>query len=183
MHLGVPFRWKESGFHGWPVFSKRDTIGRPKRHRCVWGWSTKVSSPLHASMSRAELYFVGFYVPALCIICLVPPNELSCGNIEMHPIKKKNKPSIRAPRFSSILQSLIQIWKRRFFDVLLLIKSILKVDCLAVTVVYLKIISQNRKGNNIWAHEIAEKIKAVRKKAKFRLYRVISRYYSIQFNM
>lgn len=53
--------------------------------------------------------------------------------------EKKNKPSIRAPHFSSILQSLIEIWKRRFFDVLLLIESILKVDCLAVTVVYLKI--------------------------------------------
>lgn len=78
--------------------------------------------------------------------------------------KKKKKPSIRAQRFSSILQSLIQIWKRRFFDVLLLIESILEVDCLAVTVVYLKIVSQNRKENNIWAHEIDEKIDTVRKK-------------------
>lgn len=80
-------RWKESGFHGWPVFSKRDIVGGPERHRCVWGWSTKVSSPLHASVSRAELYLIGFYVPALCIICLVPPHELSCGNIKMHSKK------------------------------------------------------------------------------------------------
>lgn len=170
------FRWKESGFHGWPVFSKRDTIGRPKRHRCVWGRSTKVLSPLHAFVSRAELYFVGlffFNVPALCIICLVPPNELSCGNIEMHSKKKKKKkkPSIRAQSFSSILQSLIQMWKRRFFDVLLLIDSILEVDCLAVTVVYLKIVSQNRKENNIWAHEIDEKINTVRKKSSIQAVR------------
>lgn len=77
-------------FHGWPVFSKRDIVGRPMRHRCVWGRSTNVSSPLHASVSRAQLYFVGFYVPPLCIICRVPPNELSCGNTEMHSGKKRN---------------------------------------------------------------------------------------------
>lgn len=157
-------RWKESGFHGWPVFSKRDIVGGPERHRCVWGWSTKVSSPLHASVSRAELYLIGFYVPALCIICLVPPHELSCGNIKMHSKKITLNQSIEFVVHFTIPDSNSR--KTFLWCVLQLIESFLEVDCLAVTIVYLKNITQNKEESNISACEIDEKNNAVRKNKK-----------------
>lgn len=164
-HLRVFFlRWKESGFHGWPVFSKRDIVGGPERHRCVWGWSTKVSSPLHASVSRAELYLIGFYVPALCIICLVPPHELSCGNIKMRSKKITLNQSIEFVVHFTIPDSNSR--KTFLWCVLQLIASFLVVDCLAVAIVYLKNITRNKDENNISAHKIDEKNNLSGKKKK-----------------